>query len=381
MPNSSGWVMKVSLVFLAMLMYLFLPVASVHAFDWHENSHTVLNKDQQSDGSFYTFGETVTIEGNVTGDLVCGAQEVTISGIVQGDVLCVAQTITITGTVKGDIRLAAQVIKFEGLVEGNAHLASQTLEFRPTSLVGGELAFWTQQANLAGIVDGDVVGAAEKIELTGVLGRNNYFTVADFRVSPEAKIAGNLNYVSDQAIVINRDQVKGDLAFRQLESPKPLPVRRRAGDWLGGRLGAIVSALILGLIAIRAMPNKVELLIQTIAIKPGRSLLYGFLTIVIMPLALAIVFLTLVGIPLALILAALFFVGVVSARLIPALWLGQQLAGTFKSKPSFVQAALIGIPVSWLAFGLPGWGFWLSVAATFIGLGAIIVTWRSNSSR
>ena len=61
----------------------------------------------------YTFSETVTIDGIVTGDLISFGRSVYINGQVYGDIIVFCETIDMKGTTEDDFRAFARKKKIE----------------------------------------------------------------------------------------------------------------------------------------------------------------------------------------------------------------------------------------------------------------------------
>lgn len=355
---------------------LLLTPATARAFDWHSTDSIQLPQGEVSDGSYYAFGDNIIIDGEVRGDLICAGRQITVNGIVDGDILCAGQSLDINGLVKGDVRAAGQTVQITNTVNGNVHTAAQIFELSSGAVIKGELAYGAQSATLAGKVGQDLLGGSDKLSLAGEFDKNLYLGVSSISLDPSAKINGNLNYYSDRSIDLNQDQIRGGVAFHQVEKPQKPQVRNWAAEWFAKRVWSIVSSLIVVGMLVWLYPEKLELAIKAMLKKPGKNFLLGFATIVLAPMLLLVLALTLVGIPLAFILGGLLFLGVAIARFVPAVWIGQQLLGTFKHSAKLWQSALVGVTISWLAFGLPFWGFWLSAFSCFIGLGTIITVCR-----
>jgi len=111
-------------------------------------------KGESFDGDLYVAGNTVTIDGTVTGDVVGVAQKLVVNGAVTNDLNFAAQTIVVNGQIHDDARLAAQYIQIgpKGQVRSDLVCAEQTLRLMPGGWVGRDL--WS--AGAMGLIEGEV---------------------------------------------------------------------------------------------------------------------------------------------------------------------------------------------------------------------------------
>src|SRR4051812_5664076 len=110
--------MKRILKVMAVIIAVGLPSVAV-AYPVDSSQTVTLPKGQTKAGTFYATGQTVTIDGDVDGDLICAGQTVTVSGAVHGDVICGGQNVTINGPVDGSVRAAGQTVDVNGTVGRN----------------------------------------------------------------------------------------------------------------------------------------------------------------------------------------------------------------------------------------------------------------------
>ena len=86
---------------------------------------------------------------------------------------------------------------------------------------------------------------------------------------------------------------------------------------------------------------------------------------------------TLVGLPIGIATALLFGLALYAAKLPIAVWIGDRLLGLAGRPGASPYAAMaLGVLLLYLLFAIPyvGWLFWL--AATWLGLGAMVVSGR-----
>ncbi|HEY7515479.1 MAG TPA: zf-HC2 domain-containing protein, partial [Vicinamibacteria bacterium] len=82
-----------------------------------DSESIVVRAGETVDDSLLAAGETVSVDGVVTGNLVACARRVTVRGSVQGDLIVAAQEVDLDGTVEGNVMGFAQELKQRGRVE------------------------------------------------------------------------------------------------------------------------------------------------------------------------------------------------------------------------------------------------------------------------
>ena len=83
---------KIKFLFIIICFGLFLILpTTVMAFVVKTGDSIYVAADEIVDGNFYAAGNSITIEGNIVGDVIgVAAQTINISGRVEGDVICAA---------------------------------------------------------------------------------------------------------------------------------------------------------------------------------------------------------------------------------------------------------------------------------------------------
>jgi cytoskeletal protein CcmA (bactofilin family) len=354
---------------------LVLAAAPTFAFDWQAGEVYELGQNEESSGSLYVFGQSITIDGKVNGDLICAGERVVVTGPVIGDIICASADLHLEGPVSGDIRVAGQNLSLSGEIYGSAHVLSQNFDF--SGFIARELAFAGQKAILNGQTDGDIVGFTQMVELNGHFGGDVNLTSETITIGQAAFIRDNFVYSSPKPADFTPAQVGGQVSYQPLETDEK-PARPQFQSWFSGRLAAIASFLLMGLLMVYAWPKLITRMIDEGTQAPLKAFLVGLLSLILWPILSLVLLVTVIGIPLSVMLILWGILVLIVARLVPAIWLGQILAGTFQAKPTLIMAALVGIPVSWFVFGLPGWGMGLNVLASIWGTGAIILALKQS---
>ena len=356
--------------FLSLVLAL-VPAAS-YAFTTKTGSTVSVAKADTTQGTLYAAGSNVTIDGNINGDLICGGSSVTVNGDVTGDVICAAQTIVINGTVGGNVRVAGQTVNLNGTVARNTTIFAQTLYVNSSAKLGGDLLVFAQTASVYGPIAGELYGGATTITLGSTVGGNVNLTVNELSFGSSAAIAGNLTYTSDKQLAIDKTKVAGTVTFKQATSSARHAKAFSWGAWIFGRIYAITAAYLVAFVLLWVAPRPLRRLTSTMLEKPLPTIGWGFLAGLAVPFALLFIAFTFIGLPLMVLGGMLWLIAMGLSGLIASVAFGRAILGWTKwNAKSLGWAIAVGIPVGFIAFGLPILGFFLGLVAiwwTFGGL-------------
>ncbi len=149
---------------------------------------------------------------------------------------------------------------------------------------------------------------------------------------------------------------------------------RPIGSFIGWLVGTVVF-LLLGLLAAAIMPGQIRAVERQVARRPGASLGWGALTVLlIVPLSIILLMITIIGIIpavgviLVLPFFTIFVVTAVATFVVERL-LGAQLKGNLMGAVAIASVATSTV------VQIPFLGFLVLVAMTFIGTGAALIAW------
>ncbi|SDQ45334.1 polymer-forming cytoskeletal protein [Natronobacterium texcoconense] len=303
-----------------------------------------------------TFG-AVVVEEDETYDSVEGvAGSVVVYGTVTGDVAGVAGNIHVAegGTVEGSLEGAAGNVRIDGTVEGGVAVGAGQVEVSETARIGGGLDAGAGALAVDGAVDGDVRVGAETIVLgpNADVGGEFRYDAENFEEDPDATVAGGV--VQDSTIGNTVDDFVD--AFT-------IPT------WLSVMYGLLAN-LLLGIVLLAVFPSFSRGVAARVADSPLVSGGVGFLTMIGVPIVIALVAVTIIGIPLAIALAFVFAL---------AIWIGvvygQYAVGSWVLGLADVQNRWLALVVGLVGFALlgliPFLGGLLELIAFLLGLGAL----------
>lgn len=355
-----------------LLLFLLLPF-SVFAAD---QQTVILSKNETVNHDYFATGGSVDIAGTVNGDVYAGGGNVLIDGTVNGDVLAAGGQVTVRGTVQ-NIRVAGGQIVIDGKVNGNVTALGGNITTTDTSTISGGLVGAGGQYNLLGPVGKTVSIASGQITLGSMIGSDVWLNSQTIILTPQAKVNGNVSYVSPQnAQIANGAIISGKVSHSFPPQKQERHARGLIAALAGLRIGvSIVSflvSLVFGLLLFLLIPVYSERITEHISRHPWQSLLVGIVGWVLTPLAIILLTITLIGIPFAVVVG--IAIGILSyiGKILAAVVIGQWIVARFDKRKNNIVALLVGLIAVEIVGLIPvlGWLFAFIVAA--IGFGAVL---------
>jgi cytoskeletal protein CcmA (bactofilin family) len=281
-------------------------------------------------------GDVVVGRQGVEQDVSTGAGDLEVHGLVEDDVHSGFGDVLVSGKVKGDIDAGFGDVKIEGPVEGDVRA-----EF------------------------GDVyVNAPVKGDVNVGWG--------DVDLGPDAEILGNLECEGCE-ITGNRGAVKGHMMARGMA----LDFDESHGPGIIGFFGWLLAALAFAACAVLAAvvaPRPLTSAARRAEESPGRSFVYGLISLpafFVLCVALAV---TIIGIPLLVLLVPAYLALLFFGALVAAFFIGTRiLMVTGRYRVGNALAAVVGAMILAAITLIPVLGDLLLYALSLLGTGAIIL--------
>jgi cytoskeletal protein CcmA (bactofilin family) len=372
--------MKRLLLRLAALSVLVVPVAAL-AYGAQSGQTTTVPKGTTKTGTFYAAGQTVTIAGDIDGDLICAGQNVEVSGAVHGDVICAGQNVAVNGPVDGSVRLAGQNLSIKGTVGRNVTVAGQAFTLDSPATVAGDLGVTAQAATINGPVAKTVYGVASNLTLDNSVGSVDARVPGNLTLGDNASVQGNLAYSSDNAYNIDKAKVHGQVQHSALPAHERQAPMKSAGSFLAGWFGWLlywlVAALVTGLVLVWLAPRLVHRVNRTLLDRPGQSVLWGLAVTILAPVVIILLMVTIIGIPVGLLLAALWVLALATSGLFAGIAVGEWITHrTNWQSGSLLVAAAVGIVATVIVFNIPVIGWLVALVATWWAVGGLVLSAR-----
>lgn len=315
-------------LYILIFAVLFFVPSMMHAALFHSGEDYSLSTDTIYDENVYVVSEKSAFSGTINGDLLSASGESLFSGNVQGDVMMAGGSVTSIGTIVGDLRL----------IGGDINLSSSVSS--DTIVVGGDVLV-TQDAQL----EGDVVLIGGSVKTEGTISKDLTIMAGDVILG--GRIEGDVDVrTKDSVIILENTHIVGDLVYHSHSEPT-IPasvqiegdVKQEAGK-MGrfsraeglGVLGALFLAQILvlivsALILVHFLKRSSEELLSNVRQSFGKTALYGFGAVILMPITGLVLLATGIGSILGVILLMIFVLMLIISFVYAGVVLGSMIWG------------------------------------------------------
>lgn len=368
-------------------LILLIWISTAHSALFKSDNWVSVEKEHEILGDLYAFGGDVDISGVVKGDLITAAQHIFIDGTVTQNLYAAGQKIRITGEIAHDLWGFAQSIELDGKIDGGFRGACAELLINcpvkgdiivgagkvviaHKAVVQGNLYVGAGELEIKGEVHGEVIGDVQKFKLSGLITGDVDLSVEEIAFEPSGKIDGDFTYKSANPLDSEyKDQITGEITFKKADG------KHKAIGFPGWcKVLMFLAAIAAAFIIIAFFTGRLRENFDAFTDQPWKTLLIGFLGLIVIPVIIVIAFATLIGIPLSIIIAALYGIFLYLAWVIAGILLGRSIIQLFRVvEPSLLLSALLGIAVLSLLGLIPFAGGLFYFAAVLFGMGIILV--------
>jgi len=360
---------KVPLLFVLFLLPIF------HLFG---AEYVVLPKDKVHEGDYFATGATIEISGTVKGDLYVFGSQISIDGKIEGDVISAGGTINISGEVARNARLGGGQVEINGTIGRNLTIMAGAIQLAPSSRIGGNAVLTGGNIDLEGAVLGSVTATASNVRLSGRVGQKMEAYTGELRLTSRAQIGENLEYTSStEALIDPSAQIRGKTVYHPSAVKEFFHGKWKKRMVFGFRYLPILMnflfSFVLGWVLLKLFSQRVKGILLVLDRRPWKAFWTGILVALLLPLAALLLFVTVLGLPIALALVAISLITFYTAKIFPILWISNKAFSRFRVRKNSLWALFLGLIGFFILVQMPFLGSVLSVIATMLGLGAIIL--------
>ncbi len=360
----------------------------------------------------YAWGETVTIDGLIDGDLVAGAYTLDVNGQVNGSENIFAYSFKHTGIAGNSLRAFANTIDINGLIAGSALLMGNNIHIGKGAEIKRDLTVTGNLIRIDGLVGGDVITNGGKTIISGEILGNVNVEGDELRIVPPAVIRGDLRACCIEDILIDtasgviimgeivceqaadktdaeeEDESSGVVSMAAMSTARVMAAflfgiialflfRRwttESLDQLRSRFSVSIAAgFLLLLVAGTAI---VVLIVALILLLAGLALVSGNLA----PLGALVLTLSILIVPISSFVAVSGGVIFYSGKVIFAFFVGHLLVRLINPNAAVLGKGqlLLGLIVLGLLFAAPLIGILIYLLVSIAGAGAIVLSIRKS---
>ncbi|MGB6178811.1 hypothetical protein [Carnobacterium sp.] len=365
---------KLSILSLILVSLITLPFGKVLA-ESISGDNVVIESNETLEKTSFLSGDNIRIDGNINGTTFITASNIEVNGIIDGDLFIAGQNATINGTVKGSVFVAGNSITINGRVENTVYLAGATLNVQSkidgSAFIAGQSIYLEESA----IIKKDAFIGAGKIYQNSLI-EGDLSTSSEF-LSIGGKIGGDLNYSSqEEANFLNGSEVIGETTWKEIDDePSESTKTLFTAFALIRAFLSILAALIIWLVIKWLKPNFWPTLADKIRRNPLRTLGFGALSVVFIPLVSIVLMFTVIGIPLSLIVLSLYSISIYISTIILSTYFGLMAQNRFKwSNGQAFWVFLLGLIVLATVGIIPIVGMISGVLVAAFGVGSIVLS-------
>lgn len=388
---------------LILLPALLLLVVTGYGSTFRSGENIHISNLHNIDDDFYASGNTVRIDGTITGDVCVACYSSIINGEIGGSANLAGRTADHSGRVEGALRFAGERLTINGYVGRSVIAFGSVIEMGQGAVVEQDVMASGGDIRIDGVIKGDVECSANRTHITAqidgdVLVKGSGKTI----VAPPAVIKGNITYVSEKEEALELEQgvtVAGEVIWK-----KPEAATKEEANYLADitfRLASLFAAFLFGIIALKLFRPYAEESFSQLRKRLSVALAAGVLGLLVLAFCVLILLTSLVAMVIGTVLLSgdyavmgilvlVFSIlmipissfvsvsgGIIlySGKIVVALLVGYLLIRLWKpqAKTLTKSAMLLGLLVLTIAFYIPYVGSVLLLLATITGAGAIIL--------
>jgi cytoskeletal protein CcmA (bactofilin family) len=382
-------------IILTVLSVLGFITVQAYRIDWGRN--VVISKPVYED--LYIAAGTVTINAPVYGDLIVAGGSVYINDSIMNDLLLTGGTVRINAYIADDIRCAGGDIALLKNIGGDLVITGGKVFIANGVIITGGLASSGGEITLDGTVNGSVRSVAasfifngqvnkdfncraDKLIVNGVINGSSVIATRKLSIGTNASFGNSIRYwVKDQKTEFGKYLRSGYAVY----DPR-LKLKSRSWYFLGH---ATVIGMIWYMLMVFLFIALIQYLFSATFRKAGdnfdhslpRSILFGFLFFLAVPIGALILFVTIIGIPIGLILmlsyVSLILLATIITSIVVANWYNYKFDQGW-SYWNIVWSALAMFILFKLVSFTPFLGSLIMIVIACMAFGAILrnINWR-----
>ena len=350
------------------------------------NEDVTIAKGEIIEGPYLTTGNNITISGTIDGDAYIAGSVVTVDGTINGDLIVGGGVVAIKGEVTNDVRAGGGMVTIDGKVGKNVTALAGTVTFGSDADIDGDALVGGGTFAHLGNIDGKALIYSGNTTLGGRVGKDITVTAEKVSVLKTALLDGSLSYTADKEASVSAEArivgtVKRTTTGKALTQVKVSTGKGLAGARFGINFLSYLSTLLLGLILLKVAPRQTAAIAKLIGEKPWQSLGFGFLGLVLTPVAGFVLIISVIGMPLAVILGGIYVLMVTTSSLFSGLFVGQKVFGLINLKENAYAMLAVGLLLLQLVLALPIVGGFVRFLSVLAATGAMLTLGREALRR
>ena len=368
------------LLFSLMMITISFGLTSARAAEYISRNQVTITRSVHDD--LYIAAGEITIEGDIEGDLVVVGGTIIVNGDVSNDLFVGGGNVTINGTVGHTARIGGGQVIINSRVGRDLLVSGGAVTLGNKTHIRGDVIAGSGTFRSSGTIANDLIGGFGNLTLEGPIGGDVKAGVDQLTIGRGGRIKGDLKYTSRNSLKPSsaRAKVSGKIVHRKPVKSKKrtVPVLAKALGWLWH----LTSMIVVGLVIALLFPKSLKGVEKALSNQLWPSLGIGFGGLFLVPIAIIFVFLTVIGIPLALITLALYVIAIYLSQIYAAANIGSIILKRLAGRELWSGlGVIIGIFALALLQLIPILGGLITFAIVLFGLGAMLISfWASHQA-
>ena len=310
------------------LLFPLMNANVLHASTFNAAENNTINEPVHDD--LYVAGSNVVINAPIYGDLIAAGQNITVKDTIYGDLIAAGQDIEMQGVVVDDIRIAGADVTISGYVGSDLIAAGADILVEEGVIVNGDLTLSGADLTMNGTVHGKTSMSGGKIFFNGEA--KGLVNVDGHEVTMNGLVTGKSRLISGTIDLESNAEFKDDIMYWNSTGKVDFSQVQTGGTATYSKDLASVDDFfswehlgigIVMLIILYLLSMGVVLVILVFLANPlferiasaysgnfGKSLGYGVVYLVGVPIVVMMLFVTVIGIPVALVATSLYVISV-----------------------------------------------------------------------
>lgn len=350
----------------------------------HRRDSVIIPSDETIDDTLLFTGESIVVDGNVTGDLIAFGRRVVVTGKVNGNLIAFAESVSISGEVSGTTINAGDSVELtNAILGGDFWGAGDNIQVSRETRIAGNAVLAASLASIQGEVGKDLTTAAETVELRGKVGEDMVAYGKSIKLLGDAGIMGDLTIHSEGEDSLSRSSestVGGSIQFEHSDFDGRSKNQYATLQFYGFQVLKLAAVFIVGYGLLMLFPA-----VRSVTLGSGVTGLItagvGLVALVSVPVILILLAVTVVGLPITFFGFVAWLLGLYLAKIMVAWLIGGMLFDGPNSERGVALPLLSGLAIVWVAINIPFIGGVINVVMTIVGIGMIAQWLITNYSR
>ena len=337
-------------------------------------------------GDLIIAGGTIIINDSVTNDVLAAGGKVTLNGFVGGDIRCAGARILISKNVTGDVVVTAGTIIIDKGISIGSLLAGGG-NITVDGEVNGEVRGSFGELLLNGNVAKDVDCRGGKITVNGNIGGKSVLAARNIIIGNNAVFNSDVRYWSKHGSVDFKQSLKNGKAIYD----PSISIGSAEWYYLGaatilGLLWYLGMAFLMILIVEYLFPVSMKKAADTLFNSTLKSLGFGFLFFIAVPVLALVAFITIIGLPVGVLLVFTYIALVVLTKVIISVVAANWFNNRYNKKWNFWRLSLAAFGIFILlklvsAAPFVGWLTLILLACVSFGGILLNINWKGKQAK